>query len=338
MQTKYHDLIVKVDKRLVESIKMGQTQLKLAADFDIYKNTKITAEVVSVPHKLKGIVLYGEDEGFPPYQGRFTSDGKRYPTIHQRKYITMENQPIDIEVGDTVYFHYLTLSDHNYVGKDRDGMELYKCGYDQVFCYVRDGQINMVNGYIAVSALKDDSYEEIEIDKLDTMGKKVGTKKIEVKMTEGGIIYDMDNKPVFRHGKISHIGKSPDLRNYEVSKGSTIVYSDWSEFKNTIEGTEYYIMKVFDVVAFYQNNQLVPSGFYCSVSVESDRESKLILPKKYKKKNNVATILKTGSFVQGLQAGQHVYVLRSEVYTVPIEGEKISFLKEQYVWGIKKAG
>ena len=163
MKSIVHDLIVKVSSRLVEEIDMGKTKLYLAADYDIYRNTKITAEGVSVPKSLKGVVLYSNNEGFPAYHGKKDAKGKYYPTNHQRSYTTMLDQPIEVKDGDTAYFHYLTLSDNNYLGKDEEGFELYRCGYDNLFCYVREGKIHMVNGWVAVTPLKDEDFDSEKV-------------------------------------------------------------------------------------------------------------------------------------------------------------------------------
>lgn len=333
MRASYHDLIIKVDQRLIDEIKMGKQKLYLEATYDMYRNTKIKAEVVSVPKRLKGVVLYSETEGFPPYHGRKDQMGNYYPTHHEREYVTMDSQPIEVKEGDSVYFHYLTLQEHNFLGKDEDGMELYKCSYDQLFCYVRDGVVNLVNGWMAVSPLKDDSYQEVEIDELDIFNRKTGTRKLDVKMTDTGIIYDTNNEPVFRHGVIAMRGTAPDMKDYDIRVGDTIIYSDWSEFKNTIEGQEYYMMRLYDAVAVYRDGKIIPVGHYVLLDATEHSESKLILPEKYKRKPDTGGVLSVGAFVTELRPLDSVRFYEKEAYYVPVGDRRLCFIKEQHIWG-----
>lgn len=181
MRAPIHNLVIKVDKELKDEIQMGNQTLFLNGEYDLYRNKKIKAEVVSVPVKLNGVVLYADREGSPPYHGKKDRDGNYYPTPYQHSYTTMLNQPILVKEGDMVYFHYLTLSDHNFMGKDEEGMLYYLCPYDNLFCYIRDGKISMVNGWIAVSAYLDESYEDVEVDVVDVFQRKIGTNTLRVK-------------------------------------------------------------------------------------------------------------------------------------------------------------
>lgn len=334
MRSIIHQVIIKVDSRLVDEISMGKTKLYLEATYDIYKNTKIKGEVVSVPHKLNGTVLYSETEGYPPYHGKKDNEGKYYPTNHQTTFITMESQEVKIKVGDTAYFHYLTLSEHNYLGKADDGGELYKCAYDQLFGYVREKNFHLVNGWIAVLPIQDDSFEEIEIPEVNIFQHQTGTRKIRVKQS-GGIIYDMNEEAVFRHGKIAMVSPPADNKDYQVAVGDTIIYSDWSEFKNKIEGVEYFMMRLHDVVARYRDGKIEPVGYYCLMDA-TDVVSKLIIPDKYKKKADEATIIDVGSFVDEIQPLDGVRFYDKEAYYVPVEDKKLCFIKSQYIWGIQE--
>lgn len=332
MRSAVHNLIIKVDKAINDEIKMGKKTLYINGEYDIYRNKKIAAEVVSVPTKLKGVVLYGKREGHPTYHGKKDKDGKYYPTSYQQSYVTMKDQPINIRKGDTVYFHYLTLSDYNYVGKDEDGMELYLCPYDNVFCYVRNKEISMVNGWVAISPYNDESYEEVEIDVLDPFQRKIGTNTIRVKQSESGIIYDTNDKAVFRHGIVVHRGKAPDNLNYEVAVGDRVIYSDHSEFKNTIEGTEYFLMRLHDIVGVYRGRTIEPIGDYVLMDATERAQSKLILPDKYKRKPNTANVIGVGAFVSEIRKSQHVQYHEASAYYVPVGDVRLCFIPQQDIY------
>lgn len=335
MKATMHSVIVKVDKRINDEISMGKTKLYLNGEYDLYKNIKICGEVVSSPKKLNGTVLYGKREGFPPYSGKKDKMGNYNPTPHQHEYVTMVDSPIETKSGDTVYFHYLTLSASTYLGRDDEGLELYRCAYDQIFCIVREGEIRMVNGWVAVTPLQDDSYQEVEIDELDIFNRKIGTRTERVKMNESGIIYDMNDEPIFRHGTLSMRGVAPDHKDYEVAVGDTLIYSDFSEFKNTIEGKEYYLMKLWDVVAVYKGVEILPIGDYVLLDATEAPQTKLILPDKYNRKADTGGVLSVGTGVEDIQPLQTVHFHGSRAFYVPVGEKRLCFITYQNIWGVE---
>lgn len=335
MRSGINKIIVTVEDRLVRDIEMGSKNLILDPTFDIYRNTKITAKVVSVPDNISTTVLYEEYVGHP-YPTRVNDTGKRHPIDFTPKMAVNEGPP-QVEPGDVIYFHYLSLSKGNYLGRDDDGKEIYMIGYEQIFCRVRKGELTMLNGFIAVSAVWDEGYEQVEFPEISVTGDLTGnTRSLKVKQSEGGIIYDVNEAPLYRTGVVKHRGVAPDGKDYKVAAGDRIIYSDFSEFKNTLEGEEYYIMKLWDVVAVYAGNTMVPMLSYVLLDVTPPKKSFLIIPDKYKRDPDEGRVLAKGSAVDDLEIGDHVkFSLHNKMY-VDIEGLRGTFLKENEIFAKKE--
>jgi len=60
---------------------------------------------------------------------------------------------MDLQVGDKVYFHYLTVDPNNLV--EVDGKDYYQVDYFNIFCYKRDGEMHMTNEWCLVEPVED---------------------------------------------------------------------------------------------------------------------------------------------------------------------------------------
>lgn len=327
-------VLVKVNDRLVREIEMGAKNLILDPSYDVYRNTKITAKVVSVPETIASTVLYEEYVGFP-YPTRVDDTGKRHPIDFTPKMAVNEGPPL-VEPGDTIYFHYLSLSKNNYLCQSDDGLDVYMIGYEQIFCRVRKGIIKMLNGFIAVTPFWDDGYEDVEFPAVSVTGDLTGeTRKLRVKQSKGGIIYDINETPLFRTGTLEMKSDAPDKKDYIVDVGDRIIYTDFSEFKNTIEGKEYYIMKLWSIVAVYKRNSMVPMMDYVLIDVTPAKKSFLIIPEKYKRAPDEGVVLSKGSEVEELEVGDTVkFSLHNKMF-IDIDGLKGTFVREKEVFAKK---
>jgi co-chaperonin GroES (HSP10) len=320
-------VVVKVDERLQTTIKGESLELVLDPTYEVQKNTKIKAEVVMVPSKVGASVLYEDHQGYP-LPARRTDEGRRYPNRNLSRMVTVKDPTPEIAEGDTIYFHYLSLIDNNYIGKE-DGMELYRVAYDQVFCRVRNGEITMLNGFVAVTAKWDETYEDISFE--DEMGIR---QDLRVKQTKTGIIYDINEEQVFRHGKLEHRGSSPDGKDYNVFPGDKIIYTDFSEFKNKIEDVEYYIMKLWDIVAVYRKNTMEPMADYVFIDVTPVGSSGLIIPDKYQRPADEGKVLAVGTEVKEIKKDREVRFDVSRKMDVELEGtnKKGTFIREPFIF------
>lgn len=127
-------------------------------------------------------------------------------------------------------------------------------------------------------------------------------------------------------------GHAPDNKEYDIGVGDKVIYSDHSEFKNKIEGEEYYLMRLHDVVAVYRDSHIIPIGDYVLMDATEKAQSKLILPDKYKIKPNTASVLEVGSFVDEIRKSQRVQYKESEAYYVQVEKTRLCFIPQQDIY------
>jgi len=315
----FGDLIVKVDQPMVDEVKTMMIVIK--KDPSRYENMNIHGEIVSVPKKLRNYPLYQRAEGWPVPAGKMQY-GKPYCTAFEPRYVypkdQFNGQKHDdlLKPGMTVYFHYLTLRPENYLGKDGDGKKLFKCPIEQVFCYLKECDTckgkkmipHMLNGYVLVNPFYGDDIKEIDIPVFDNMNKPTGkSRKVKVTMGKKGLVASVHEKPQFRTGIVARIGNAlPDQSNM-ISRGMRVVYTRNSEWKNTINGVEYFVMRQWDIVAtivkIYDSNgeseEVVPIGGWTLVQ-PLERKSNIILSEKIKKKIQMFTkarVLKKGELV-----------------------------------------
>jgi co-chaperonin GroES (HSP10) len=143
----------------------------------------------------------------------------------------------DVRVGDKVYFHYNALKEDNMLP---DYQGLWVIDYDFIFCTVRDGQINMIGGRILAEPLFDDDIVEIEVDGF----------KQKAKLTQSGLVKELNPSHSLKKAKLASIGKpligEPAI---PIQVGDVFYYIKNGDFRNEIEGKDYFVMYQEDVLA-----------------------------------------------------------------------------------------
>lgn len=226
-------------------------------------HSRICAEVVTLPQYLSGdTIIYENYPGTPrplTYRGHddvllqiktLAPKRRRPENIHppvcgtfEPTFTTLKDEPVRIKKGDTVYFHYnVLLTETNFMYREENGQLIYKLHYEQLFCYVRDGKITMLNGYVLVSEYFEDNMEDIVLKDSRFEWKFKGK-------TKNGLVVQIDEKPKYLVGRLEHIGPGLGTNVREIEPGELVMYRPRSEFKNTIEGREYYVMRQWDIVA-----------------------------------------------------------------------------------------
>jgi len=271
---------------------------------------KITGEIIASPEYLSGIgsPYYENYPGLPKPMAYRGSEqiAKKLAMMpeHYRKLKDKQvpyscggwspsNQtafgvPVETEVGDKAYFHYSTLrSTENFQYREVSGKVVYKVPYESLFCIVRNNRITMLNGNVLVDKYFDDDLEDVE----------VGDNTIRAKV-KAGLVVQIGEKPKYLTGVLRHIGKPiGDQTRYTCAPGELIMFRPSSEFENTIEGHEYYVMKQWDLIAKVlrpdkeldelmdnypqiEINNIIPVGDYLLV-VPEDLEYKPEIIKKF---------------------------------------------------------
>ena len=130
---------------------------------------------------------------------------------------------MDLEEGDKVYFNYMTIHPDNLIWYN--DKEYYQVEYAQIFCYVRDGEMQMTNEWCFV--------EPLDMDK----GSHYGNSDL--------IIPEAYRKePNYQVGKLTHIGKPlKGEAALECKPGDYVIYMKGANFATEVEGEIRYTIK-----------------------------------------------------------------------------------------------
>lgn len=236
--------------------------LQVATQADIGRFTRIYGEVIAVPGKLTGEILFQKETGLPEPKAAYTGEmveelvkygyrltGFEYEcTPYEREYYKLKDIAQDIEAGDRLYFHYNTIDEENKYTL-ADGTKIYKVRYDQIICIVKAGVIIPIGSHVLVSMVWDDDVVDIDLDNFKIPGHSP-VSAVKGKISASGLIEELHDKPKHLEGIVKHIGKAlkgePVLA---VVPGDTIIFLPESDWINVIEGKEYFVMKQRDLIA-----------------------------------------------------------------------------------------
>jgi co-chaperonin GroES (HSP10) len=197
-------VVVEVGASMDDTVQYGNLKLHIDPEFNPTHYARIYGRVIAVP------------------------EGKAY----NDEGVEIEK---DVQVGDIIYFHYLTTSDEtnciygNY----------YKVPYYWIFCVVRSGNILPVGGWTLCEMLVEEDFNHVEVE----------GQRIEAITSASGLVIGLNKKPSTKFARLSHIGK-PVVGQDElkISTGSSVILNKNSNFKNTIEGKEYYTVRQTDIL------------------------------------------------------------------------------------------
>lgn len=200
------------------------------------KGTPRDYVLISTPQKFNnqieiagGTVLWLDTSYKPEHHVSISGNVEAVPGLLSPSHYAHGNSTMDLEVGDKIYFNYLTIHPDNLMVYE--GKEYYGVGYWDIFCYIRNGEMRMTNSWVFVEPLETD------------VGVHYGKSSI--------IIPDAYKKDKnYKVGKLRLIGKplkgEPTL---EAKEGDYVVYRKNSDFANEIEGEVMYTMKQKDLYA-----------------------------------------------------------------------------------------
>ncbi len=170
--------------------------------------------------KVGGICLFQDNTYRPEWHlilhGTVVSVPERFHYPVQEK----------IRVGDKIYFHYLVPGAENQHDKK------LRVPIEQVFCYVRDGQITMVGGHVLAKAVWDEDIQDVDVD----------GKTIKARVSDSGLVTSVNVDYRKNLSKVYHIGlplkNSPEL---DCKAGDEVFMKKFSQQKYEIEGEEYFV-------------------------------------------------------------------------------------------------
>jgi co-chaperonin GroES (HSP10) len=197
-------VVVEVGASMDDTVQYGNLKLHIDPEFNPTQYARIYGRVIAVP------------------------EGKAY----NEESFEIEKE---VQVGDIIYFHYLTTSDEtnciygNY----------YKVPYYWIFCVVRSGNILPIGSWTLCETVVEEDFNTVE----------VGGQKIEAITSASGLVIGINKKPSTKFARLSHIGRPlVGTDELKIGKGALVILNKNSNFKNTIEGKEYYTVRQGDIL------------------------------------------------------------------------------------------
>jgi co-chaperonin GroES (HSP10) len=197
-------VVVEVGASMDDTVQFGNLKLHIDPEFNPTQYARIYGRVIAVP------------------------EGKAY----NEESFEIEKE---VQVGDLIYFHYLTTSDEtnciygNY----------YKVPYYWIFCVVRSGNILPIGSWTLCETVVEEDFNTVE----------VGGQKIEAITSASGLVIGINKKPSTKFARLSHIGRPlVGTDELKISQGALVILNKNSNFKNTIEGKEYYTVRQGDIL------------------------------------------------------------------------------------------
>ena len=198
-QAPVNTVIVEVGATLDDTVTYGSLTLNIDPEFNPTQYARIYGRVIAVP------------------------EGKAYATNE----LEIEK---DVQVGDIIYFHYLTTTDEtncihgNY----------FKVPYYWIFCAVRDNAIIPIGSWSFCEKMVEEAFNEVEVNGV----------KIQATMSESGLVTGVAKKPSVKYAKLVHIGKPLiGVNALDANAGDVVILEKNSNFVNVIEGKEYYTVQ-----------------------------------------------------------------------------------------------
>jgi len=132
-------VLVELDNAFNDKVKIGDTDFDLDTSFEKEKHSVVSGKVITPPNSIY-------------YNPK--------PEVQSVEY----KVPLEIEKGDTIYFHYLAISNAEGEGRlfSSNGKHYMFIMYDRIFCVERDNQVFGVNGWLMVEPLPYERPEELE--------------------------------------------------------------------------------------------------------------------------------------------------------------------------------
>ncbi len=278
-------LIIKLKGNFNDTIKMGNDlDFQIDTSYNPTHHIRIEGEVVGVPERIESNPLTQVYAGLPTPK-QYAPAPVRNLYHHAPKWLHTEDTEFDLQEGDKVYFHYNAIDFiNNYtendgtslLGIDNDGYEYHQMAIEMAHCYIRDGKLKMLNGKVLVKQLNEEK-SKIKLSNGITVD---GT------ISKSGLITSLGDKPKYLEGVVHYRGENV-LDNLSVIPNDKVMYLKSSEFKNTIEGEEYYVMSQWDIVAKWKNERYIPVSKYVKINLIKEDGFTMPSTTKFKFKDGV---------------------------------------------------
>lgn len=191
-----------------------------------------------------GVPGYGPIRRPPNLDYSPSSDLYAIGNVYQYK--TMSDIEPDVRIGDKIYFKPRTLNSvRNYMGalKGKDGKiekYIYKVPYENIFCAVQEGKINMIGGWVLLEPLMED-WEDVVVktyyDYVDNLGQKIERPKSE------WIYKKVAPETENQRAVVAHISKPLKGDPCDIEVGHRVFFRKQKKtFFQQVEGKKYIVL------------------------------------------------------------------------------------------------
>lgn len=143
----------------------------------------------------------------------------------------------EVQTGDTVYLHHNALEEQNMIP---DSDNLFYVEYEFVICVIRNGEIVPIGGRILAEPQYDDDVVEIEFQ----------GQKYMVRMGDHQIVKEFNVKSSLYRARLAYIGTpQKGQEEIDIKPGDLFFYIKNGDYRNEINGKEYFVMYQEDILA-----------------------------------------------------------------------------------------
>lgn len=301
---------------------VGGKQIVVDSSWDPARHVRCYGEVVSVPQHLGKFPISQKHCGIPSYD-----------SYSPYTYKFLSDIAPEVQVGDRVYFHFNTIREQNLIKTEEvDGKKTYyfKVMYDQILCAVRDGVIIPIGSYTLIEPDME-TWEDITIPTFSNMVGPDGKKMLKPK--EQWLVKKVAPEAKFLLGFVRHAGTPLNGTTCDVKAGDRILYRRMADWRNIIEGKEYYAILHRHIIGRFEGDELVPVG--TNMLLIPDELPTVTDAGIHKVKQDIVrrgTVFHPGK--SKLKSMDYVDIGESDRQPIDVNGRKLISVDILSVWGI----
>jgi co-chaperonin GroES (HSP10) len=270
----------------------------------IPRNDILYIEAESGKHsKIEGTEFYKDISYDPLKKGNVCQDGTVLSVCDKAKH-SMFEYDLNVEVypGDHVYTHHF-LTDPAFE-REFNGKKYYEIKYEDVYCKVNDGEIEMTNDWNFVTPIEN-----------------------EIKSTESGILLETTAKKEVRTAIMQHPCKSSGLL-----PGDFVLFRTGREYEIDVEGHTYYRITKKDIL--YNLNQMKALGDIVVVKplLEDNTIGNIVVSTQIDKAPDRGTVVATAENNNDMKEGDEILFRKMASTEVNIEGEKLLLVSTKNIY------
>ena len=269
----------------------------------IPRNDIVYVEADKYKHEVdeNGIV---KDISYDPLKrGNITQDGIVLSSCLKAKHSMFDKElKVEIGPGDHVYTHHF-LTDEAYE-REFNGKKYYEILYENIYCKVVDGQIEMLNDWNFVTAI---------------------SKGLE--QTESGIILETTEKPVTRTAIMQHPNQ------VDAYPGDTVLFKTKREYEIDVEGHTYYRILKDDIL--YNLSQMKALGNTVVVRpvIKSNEVGNIVVSTHVDEAPDTGVVVSVGNNDE-IKEGDTILFRKMASTEVDIDGERLLIVNTKNVYVI----